>query len=70
MNGWGLREGTGCKEKHSKQQSKRKEERVLMVHLMYSGLKPRVVFFYALHRQTTCEHLDINRYEKGVCVCV
>lgn len=44
-------------------------EKVLMVHLMYSGLKPRVVFFYALHEQTTCEHLDINRYEKR-CLCV
>lgn len=37
-----------------------------MVHLMYNRLKPRVVLFFALHRQTTCEHLDINRYEKGV----
>lgn len=63
----GLREGEGCKEKQRKQQ-KKKGEKVLMFHFMYSGLKPRVVFFYALHRQTTCEHLDINRYEKR-CVC-
>lgn len=46
---------------------------VLTVHLMYSGLKPKIVFFYTLHRQTTCEHLDINRYEKRcvyIYVCV
>lgn len=28
----------------------------------------RGCLFYALHRQTTCEHLDIKRYEKKVCV--
>lgn len=60
-------EGQSCKEEQRKQQ-RREGQKVLMVHLMYSGLKPRVVFFYALHRQTTCEHLDINRYEKKVCV--
>lgn len=44
--------------------------KVPMVHLTYSGLKQRVVFSYRLHRQTTCEHLDINRYEKGACICI
>lgn len=44
------------------------EEGAAYGSLMYSGVKPRVVFFYALHRQTTCEHLDINRYEKRVFV--
>ncbi len=38
--------------------------KVLKVHLMYTELKPGVAFFYRLHRQTTSEHLDINRYEK------
>lgn len=60
------REGNrGARKRENKKVEERKK--ALTVHLMYNGLKPKVVFFYALHGQTTCEHSDINRYEKGVC---
>lgn len=58
-------EGQGADSKKRRENNREKEGgKVLTVHLMYTGLKPKVVFVYALHRQTTCEHLDINRYEK------